>query len=223
MKPNLQLDDDDISQADDISSLAPSSVVGSVAMKNHFSMQVPASANKSPRKFGFGPQASGRVSPLTRAAMNRMTQNLPQSSTKYVAGRVSTNLQPAKSPRGRMEMWKEPEDDEDQKKEKKEKKTKFRQVVIEKDECEIFEAQDLSDESLTDSTESLDDDDDDEDEDDDDDDDEDNDDDDDNDGNGGTRNNDNVGDRDDDENGTGNCETEDNNDDYLIYLLAFPC
>ena len=37
-------------------------------------------------------------------------------------------------------------------------------MVIEKDECEIFEAQDLSDESLTDSMESLDDDDDDEDE-----------------------------------------------------------
>ena len=75
-RPNLQLDDD-ISQADDISSMAPSSVVGGARMHglNHMSMKPPDTGKKSPLRHlnqGFGDR-SGRVSPLTRAAMNRMT------------------------------------------------------------------------------------------------------------------------------------------------------
>lgn len=77
--------------------------------------------------------------------MNRMTQNLPEGTTKYQ--RTSTNLQDgSKSPRDRLEMWKAPEKED---KKKSEKPVKFKQVVTNKDECEIFEAEEVSDDTLS--------------------------------------------------------------------------
>ena len=59
--------------------------------------------------------------------MNRMTQNLPSSANKFMAGRSSVNLDPAKSPRNRLQMWKEPEQDgKDKDGEKKEKVQRFK-------------------------------------------------------------------------------------------------
>ena len=90
--------------------------------------------------------------------MNRMTQNLPSSANKFMAGRSSVNLDTAKSPRNRMQMWKEPElDGKDKDGDKKEKVQRFKQNVIKNEECEIFEAEDVSDETTESDDEDIDD------------------------------------------------------------------
>ena len=161
-----QINDLDISELpDDISSLAPDSTVnrGNQLFKSHTAFPT-STASRISKPVGFmnygQRDTSGKKSPMSRAQMNRMTQNLVTTQKNYVQRR-STILEPQKQPIAPRDMWKnqDAEESDDSEKIKLKKKGRFRTVMkVEKAEdaageceCEIFETELVdSDEPLSD-------------------------------------------------------------------------
>lgn len=85
---------------------------------------------------------SGKKSPLGRAAINRMTQNLVSNNKTYV-NRMSTFIDQPKTPRGVREMWKPPKEDKDEKEKKEAKKAEKRvkTVIKQVKDMEVFETE----------------------------------------------------------------------------------
>ena len=159
-----QINELDISELpDDISSLAPDSVMarGNQMFKSHTAFP-PSTASRISKPTGFmnygQRDTGGKKSPMSRAQMNRMTQNLVTTQKNYVQRR-STILEPQKQPIAPRDMWKNQDEEEsdDSEKIRQKKKGRFRTVMkVEKAddtacECEIFETEIVdSDEPLSD-------------------------------------------------------------------------
>ena len=89
--------------------------------------------------MGFG--TSGKKSPIGRAHINRMTQNLAANQKNYF-NRRSTIVEPLKQPIPLREMWKRQDEEEEEKKKPVEKQWFKTTVKMEKD-MEVFETQEL--------------------------------------------------------------------------------
>ena len=101
-----------------------------------------ASRLSRPSFLNFG--QSGKKSPLGRAAINRMTQNLASTNKNYLARR-STIIEPQKQAVPIREMWKNFDDDEDKTSEqrKKDREKRFRTKVKHVKDMEGFETEDV--------------------------------------------------------------------------------
>ena len=147
-----QIKDLDISAMDDMNDTT------STVDNPYRSQQIPARAgganplNRSNRQsfMNFGTQG-GKKSPINRAHINRMTQNLVANRQSYL-NRRSTMMEQVKQPVPVRDMWKPKEqtnagkdddDDEDGKKKKKAERAWFKTTVKFEKDMEVFETEEL--------------------------------------------------------------------------------
>ena len=98
--------------------------------------------------------ASGKKSPMNRAHINRMTQNLVANNKSYL-NRRSTILEPVKQPIPRHEMWQVQKEDDgvDPDQKKKAERAWFKTTVKFEKDMEIFETEELGSDDQDDSDE----------------------------------------------------------------------
>ena len=88
---------------DDVSSVAPDSTINNPYRSTV--LPPPSTQSRMSRASFMGFGQSGKKSPIGRAHINRMTQNLAANQKNYL-NRKSTFIEPAKMPVPHRDMWK---------------------------------------------------------------------------------------------------------------------